>query len=440
MSVPTLLTPLKARDFALLWLGMTVSLLGDGVYFVAIAWQVYDLTDSPAALSLVGLAWSLGMVGFLLLGGSIADRVDRRVQMMAADGARLLAVAAMGVLAVTGVVEVWHLVALSLLFGVGEAFFSPAFNALIPQLVAPGLLVQANALEGVMRPAMFRLAGPAIGGVLVAAFGAGTAFLVDAGTFAIAIGCVLAIRARPEAVDQALARAHGGVREGLAWARREPWFWVTLTMVAVSIMLTVGPQDVLLPFVLRHDLEEPASAFGLVLAAGGVGGIVGGLVMSRIGVPRRPLRFMYAWWALAVLMIAGYAVATAPWQLAALTFVFGVGISFGNVVWATLMQTRVPPGMLGRVSALDWAVSIGLSPVSFALTGPIAALAGADTTLLVGGLAGAALTLGAYYVVPELRRDDARAASGQGGEVVEEAGVAHGGGVHADDLDALARR
>jgi hypothetical protein len=440
VPAPTLLTPLKQRDFALLWLGMTVSLLGDGIYFVAIAWQVYDLTDAPAALSLVGLSWSLGMVGFLLVGGSVADRVDRRRQMVVADGVRLLAVAGMGVLAVTGSVEVWHLVLLALLFGIGEAFFSPAFTALIPQLVPPAHLVQANALQQVVRPAMFRLAGPALGGLLVAAFGAGTAFLVDAGTFLVAIGCVLAIRARPELVDRALEEAHGGVREGLAWARREPWFWVTLTMCALSIMLTVGPQEVLLPYVVRNDLGAGAGSFGLVLAAGGVGGAVGGLLMSRAGMPARPLRFMYMSWAVSVLTLAGYAVATAVWQLAALTFVFGAGISFGMVVWATLMQTRVPAGMLGRVSALDWAVSIGLSPASFALTGPAAALAGTDATLLASGLVGAAVTLGAYYVVPALRADDARTASGERGEVREEARVAHGGGVHADDLDAVPRR
>lgn len=417
---------------------MTISLLGDGIYLVAIAWQVYDLTGSPTALALVGLAWSLGMVGLLLVGGAVADRVDRRVQLVVADVVRLVAVAAMGVLAVAGVVEVWHLVVLSLLFGVGEAFFAPAFSALIPLIVPREDLVQANALQQVVRPATLRLAGPALGGLLVAAFGAGTAFLVDAGSFAIAIGCVLAIRARPEAVEAALGAAHGGVKEGITWARDQPWFWASLGMTALGIMLTLGPLEVLLPYVVRNDLDAPASAFGLVLTAGGVGGIAGGLLVSRRGLPERPLRFMYLWWALAAVAIAGYAVATAVWQLAALTFIYGVGMSCGSVIWGTLMQTRVPNAILGRVSALDWAVSIGLAPVSFALTGPIAAAAGTDATLIAGGLLGGALTLAIYVLVPQLRADDA--VSAQGGHVLEEARVADGGGVHADDLDAVARR
>lgn len=439
MAAPHLLTPLKHRDFALLWLGMTVSMLGDGVYFVAIAWQVYDLGGSPVSLSLVGLAWSLGMVAFLLVGGSVADRVDRRTQMVVADSVRLLSVGAMGLLAVTGALEVWHLVALSLLFGIGEAFFSPAFSALIPQLVPPAHLVQANALQQVVRPAAFRLAGPALGGVLVAVFGAGTAFLVDAGTFLVAIACVLAIRARPGALDAALGDVHGGIREGIAWARREPWFWATLGVAALGIMLTVGPIEVLLPYVVRTDLGAPASAFGIVLATGGVGGIAGGLLMSRLGLPPRQLRFMFLVWGIGVTVIAGYAVATAVWHLAALTFVYGAGMSAGMVVWSTLMQTRVPGAMLGRVSALDWAVSIGLSPVSFALTGPAAALAGVDATLVAGGVLAGLVTLGIYLGVGPLRADDDRNALRQRGEVVEEPGVADGGGLHAGDLDPVAR-
>lgn len=431
-----LLTPLRHRDFALLWAGMTISLLGDGILFVAIPWQIYDLTDAPTALSLYGLMWSLGMVGFLLVGGSFADRVDRRTLMVLADSIRGLVVLAMGLLAVTGTVEVWHLVVLALVYGIAEAFFSPAFTALIPQLLPQDALVQANALQEVLRPATYRLAGPALGGALVGFFGAGTAFLVDAGTFCVAIACITAIRARP-AVGS-IAGEHGGIREGMAWAKGQPWFWATLIAASASILLTVGPQEVLLPYVIRHELGLGAGSFGLVLTAGGVGGIAGGLVMSQTGLPRRKLGFLYASWTIAVAMIAGYAVATAVWQLMALTFVFGVGIACGMVVWATLMQTRVPPEMMGRVTALDWVVSIGLSPVSFALTGPVAALAGADATLLVGGLGGALIMPVLYVGVAGLRSDDARSA--QVGEVVQEPRVGDRRAAPADDLDALTRR
>ncbi|MEA2180035.1 MAG: hypothetical protein QOG77_3332, partial [Solirubrobacteraceae bacterium] len=113
-----LLHPLRERDFALLWTGMTVSLLGDGIFLVALAWQVYDLDNDPVALSLVGTAWTLGMVAFLLTGGVVSDRVERRRVLVAADVVRALALVAMGVLSLTGVVEIWHLVALSVLMGI----------------------------------------------------------------------------------------------------------------------------------------------------------------------------------------------------------------------------------------------------------------------------------------------------------------------------------
>jgi len=407
LRLPALLTPLRERDFALLWAGMVVSLLGDGIYFVAIAWQVYDLTDSPAALSLVGLAWSLGMVGFLLLGGVAADRIERRRLMLIADGVRMACVAAMGTLAVTGAVEVWHLAALSLVYGTAEAFFSPAFSSTIPLLVPPGRLVQANALQEVMRPLTFRLAGPALGGVLVAAIGAGGALLVDAATFAVALVCVGAIRTRTRVAGLADPRP-GGIREGLAWGRGQPWFWASLIAAALSLLCTVGPIEVLLPYVVRNDLGAGAGAFGLVLAAGGVGGVAGGLLMGRRGLPARRLGVLFGLWTTCTLAVAGYALASAVWQLMGLTFLYGFFVSCGMVIWATLMQTRVPPDLLGRVTSVDWLVSIGLSPVSFALVGPVAALAGTDATLVGAGLLGSAATAAVFLLVPALRADDAR--------------------------------
>src|SRR5919109_318726 len=141
-----LLRPLRERDFALLWAGMTVSLLGNGIFVVALAWQVYDLENDPVALSLVGAAWTGGMVAFLLTGGVVSDRVDRRRVLVAADLVRAAAVVAMGALAVAGTIAVWHLVVFAVLMGIGEAFFGPAFGAIVPDIVAAELLVQANAL------------------------------------------------------------------------------------------------------------------------------------------------------------------------------------------------------------------------------------------------------------------------------------------------------
>lgn len=404
-----LLRPLRQRDFALLWAGMTISLLGDGVYLVATAWQVYDLSGSPAALSLVGLCWSAGLVGFLLAGGVAADRVDRRRLMIGADLARGLTVAAMGVLAVTGNVEIWHLAVLSFVYGSAEAFFTPAFSALIPQIVEEELRVQANSLQEVVRPLSLQLAGPAIGGLLVGAFGAGTAYLVDAASFLVGIACVAAITPRP-LPERVASHVRAELREGLAFVRTQPWLWATLLAAAISVLAFVGPEEVLLPYVIRHDLGETARSYGVVLAVAGAAGALAAVVMGQRGMPRRKLLVMYVAWGVGLLPIAGYALATEVWQLALLAAVLGIGEAIGAVIWATLMQTRVPPELMGRVTSLDWIVSLGLTPLSFALTGPLAALLGADGTLALAGLAGCLAMLVIYAAVGALRQDDASAA------------------------------
>src|SRR5512144_247719 len=188
-----LLRPLRQRDFALLWTGLSVSLIGDGIYVVAIAWQVYALSNDPGALSLVGFAWMAPQVALLLLGGVLADRHPRRRLLLVADAVRCAALVALAALALTDALELWHVVALVAAYGCGEALFGPAFNSLVPDLVPAEDLVRANALDQLMRPLAFRLIGPAVGGVLVGVAGAGLAFAIDATTFLVSGVALLAL-------------------------------------------------------------------------------------------------------------------------------------------------------------------------------------------------------------------------------------------------------
>jgi MFS family permease len=399
-----LLRPLRERDFALLWLGMTISLLGDGIFLVAQAWQVYDLDNDPVALSLVGTAWTVGMVAFLLTGGIVSDRAERRKVLIAADLVRAGALVAMGVLSLTGAVEIWHLVALSLLIGAGEAFFGPAFGALVPDVVATEHLVQANALDQLVRQAAARLLGPALGGAVVALIGPGSAFLVDGATFVLSAACIAALRVR--SLPQARARsARRELREGLRFVRSQPWLWATLVAASTGLLFFLGPLEVLLPFIVRNDVGGGAGGYGAVLACAGVGSILVSLWLSQRGVPRRYLMFMYAAWTVATLPLLGYAYGTSLWQLGLLSFVYGTCITAGMVVWGTLMSTRVPPDLRGRVHSLDWFVSIALTPVSFAATGPVSKWIGIDATMWVAAIVPAAICV-ALYVVAGLRRDE----------------------------------
>lgn len=422
-----LLEPLRERDFRLLWLAMAISLFGDGVYLVALAWAVYDLRNEPSALALAGFSFASGMLTFGLIGGVVADRFDRRHVMIGADLARAVALAAAAALALAGWLELWHLAALAFLYGAGDAFFGPAYGAIMPSIVPKALLVRANALQLVSRPLALRAAGPAVGGVLVATVGTGGVFLLDAGTFLASAACILAMRIRPQ-VSRRRSAVFEEIREGFAFVRSETWLWATLLAAAIALLVFFGPLEVLTPYIVRNDLHASASVFGAVLAAQGAGSVAGALWMGARGMPRRPVTFMYLWWGIGTLPLCGFAFATEPWHLMVLAFGFGFAMPVGLVVWSTLMQTRVPPHLLGRVTSIDWMLSLSLVPVSFALVGPVQAWIGVDATFVAAGLIGGLSTLALLIAVPGLRERS---------EVAREARVGDGGGVHPDDLDPL---
>jgi DHA3 family tetracycline resistance protein-like MFS transporter len=404
-----LLAPLRHRDFRLLWTGMTVSLVGDGIFLVAMAWQAYELWNAPAALSILGIGMTIPTIVFLLPGGVVSDRLDRRRVMLVADLGRAAVVAALAALSLTGILTFWQLVLLVAAYGVGTAFFTPAFDAVVPDLVPAQDLAAANSLDQLVRPIAFRLAGPALGGWLVAAFGVGTAFAVDAASFAASTVVLLVMRPPAHPRSEHAASSVRAVREGLRFVRRSVWLWGTLLSAAVAYLAFLGPAEVLLPYVVKNDLHASAQALGLVFAAGGVGAIGAALVMGQRGHPRRDVTFMYATWTLATLAVAGYGLATASWQLMVACLLFNALETAGTIVWATIKQRHVPASMLGRVSSLDWLISIGLLPLSFALTAPVAGLVGAQATLIGAAAIGGGVTLGALFL-PGMREIEGESA------------------------------
>ena len=400
---PKILRPLRIRDFALLWAGATVSLIGDGIYVVALAWQVYELSNSPTALSLVGVAWTLPLAAFVLVGGIVSDRIDRRRVMIAADLVRVLAAGAIGVLSVTGAVELWHLIVLAAVFGTGEAFFGPAFTSIVPQLVPRHLLLEANSLDQFIRPLAFMLVGPALGGWIVAVLGPGEAFLLNGASFAVSAFVIFLLRPRP------LDRTTGDgvsvlreLREGLAFVRAHAWLWATLLAAAFFLLAYWGPVEVLVPFRVRNELGGGADDFGLVLACGGIGSILAALLVGQRGLPRRHITFMYGAWTLGSFALVGFGLATAVWQMMAISLAEGALFTSGLIVWGTLVHTLVPTGLLGRVTSLDWFMSTSLVPVSFALTGPTSAWLGVETTLIAAGIASAVATIACIFI-PHVR-------------------------------------
>ena len=395
---------LRVRDFRLLWTAMSISLFGDGIYYVALAWQVYELEDGPSALAAVGVASSVPLVLFVLVGGVLTDRLDRRKVLIASNVLRGSAITAVGVLSVTGSLELWHMVALIALYGTGDALFGPAFSAIVPDLVPKRLLVQANSLDFLMRPLALRLVGPALGGLLISVFNVGTAFLVDAATFVVGSVVIAMIPARPlhREGKPTWRNAFTDLKEGVRFARSRVWLWGTLAAAALGLLTYMGPLEVLVPHVVKYDLGGGAADLGWVFAAGGTGGIVSSLLMARRGLPSLHITFMYAAWTIAVGIIVAYAYVAAVWQAMLVSFVQSAAISAGMIVWMTLMHNLVPKELMGRVSGLDWQISVGLVPVSFALTGWVAERAGVERTLLWGGVFAGAVTL-AFLFLPGMR-------------------------------------
>ncbi len=398
-----ILRPLSIRDFRLLWTGSAVSMVGDGIYTLAIAWQVYQLSNTPTALAMVGLAWSLPQVLLMLGSGALADRVDRRRLMIIGDLIRLVAICTVGALSLSGILTIPLMVGLVAVYGVGQAIFGPAFSAIVPSLVPPDLLVEANSLGQFVRPVAMTLVGPVVGGILVGSVGPGWAFIVDGVTFAFSALMILLMHLRRAERESGIeASLWVEAKEGIRYVRQRTWIWAGMLGAFISLLCVWGPWETLVPFVVKNDLNGSAIDLGLVFGAGGVASVLAAVVMGQVGLPRRPLTLLYLSWALGMLMTAGFGVVDTIREAMAVAFVAEGSITVLVIVWVTLVHRLVPTELLGRVFSLDWMVSLAGVPLSFAVVGPLAGAIGARATLVVAGVLGAGVTL-TFMFIPGAR-------------------------------------
>ena len=217
---------LRERDFALFFWGQAVSVLGDGLFPIALAFAVLELGGSPTELGLVLVAGILPQVLFLLVGGVWADRLPRRTIMIAADAVRALVQAVTAVLLLSGEARIWQLAVLYALHATASAFFNPAATALVPQVTPRDRLQQANALLGMTRSLAAGL-GAGLGGVLVSLVSTGGAVAFDACTFVVSAACLAALSLR-SAGAAARTRFLSELRAGFDEVRRHRWLWLGL--------------------------------------------------------------------------------------------------------------------------------------------------------------------------------------------------------------------
>jgi DHA3 family tetracycline resistance protein-like MFS transporter len=283
------------------------------------------------------------------------------------------------------------------LYSAAGAFFTPAFDAIVPSIVAPEDLPGANSLDQFVRPIALRLAGPAVGGLIVASLGASAAFALDAASFTASTVAILAVRTSLRAESPASSTG-AAIKEGLRFVRGHVWLWGTLLSAAVAYLAFLGPTEVLVPYLVKNELNGSAADLGIVYAAGGVGAIAAAAAMAQSGQPRRDVTFMYGCWIAATFAVVGYGLARSTLELALVCVAFNALEAAGTIVWATIKQHHVPSELLGRVSSLDWLISIGLVPVSYALTAPVVSLIGVRATLVGASLIGTAATAGALLL------------------------------------------
>ena len=372
------LGPLRERNFRSLWIGRTASVFGDSMAFIALAFAVIGVSGSGTDLGLVIFSYSAPSVLFLLVGGVWADRLPRRAVMIGADVVRGAAQGVLAIAVLTGNASIPLFMLVAFASGTATSFFQPASTGLVPQAVSPARLQQGNALLNLSSSAA-QLSGPILSGLLVVTIGAGWVFAIDAASFAISAAALASLKLKLQPRE-----AHGSfaadLRTGFREVRKRAWLPPSLiafsfTNLAFAGFLVLGPISMAASY-------RGAADWGLVVAAFGLGGLIGGGAALRWR-PSRPLVAVFSLMALNALRLLILAVV--PPLPAVLLFVLiaSAATTLGDTIWHTTVQQQVPARSLSRVSSYDWMVSLLFFPVGAAVAGPLGELVGASTALVL---------------------------------------------------------
>ncbi len=391
------LAPLWERNFRLLWFGQAVSAVGDSLVTIALAFATLSVAHSASALGLVLAVSTVAQVVALPLGGVWADRLPRQLVMLTSDGVRAAVHAVMAVLLITGHAQLWQLVVQAVFYSLAAGFFLPASGGLVPQTVSAQQLQQANALMGLSRSAT-HVGGPAVAGELVAAFGPGWVFAIDAATFVVS-AISLALLRVPRVSGSARSSFLRELKDGVAAVTSRTWYLLNLGAHAFwnfgfAAFLVLGP------IVAKQHLGG-ASAWGLIGAALGAGAVLGGLIALRIK-PSRPLILANVAGIPAALQLIALAVPLPTVAIMAVCVAGWAGLTLLNEVWFATLPQLIPADVLARATSFDWLLSIIAMPVGFAVSGPVADHIGIQPTL-VAAAAIMAVPLLLVVLVPGVR-------------------------------------
>lgn len=410
-QLPRALRPFRSPDFRILMLAMSLSLFGSGMWAVAMVYEVMALGGDEVSVAIVGTSTASGLIATAIVGGVAADRLPRRWILRTVELVNVLAVGFSAIMGALGILQVWHLAITGALLGIATGFFFPAYSASLPRVLKEDELLAANGIEGMGRPVLTQALGPAVAGYITAAIAPSVAIMGITVAHVLALAALWWLHPRidredgvygpaadtrneviapitgsillPTIADSAPAATASGeqtlaptsvwedLREAVRFVVRTRWLAWTLGWSSFILFFYLGPLEVLTPFLLRDRLGLGSDAFALVLAGFGIGAALGSLIVSSLPLPRRYLTVMLSLWGFPLALFGLFGFVGQLWIIVAIAFVMGATGGAGTVIWGTLLQRRVPRRMLGRISSLDFFVSLALMPLSTAIAGPV---------------------------------------------------------------------
>ncbi len=367
--------PLFLPHFRNLWLGSTISLLGDQFFLVAMPWLVLQLTGSSLILGTMLMVATIPRTALMLVGGAVTDRVSPRRVLLFTAVSRTLLVGTVAALVWLDAVELWQLFVLTLAFGVADAFSFPAGASLVPALVPPQQLPAANALLRIST-VLTQMIGPAPAGLVVKSWGIATALFVDALSFVAVIAALFRIPASPAPPAPAAGAPPRpsmlrSIAEGLRAVRNDPVLVSLMVVFAAMNLCVAGPVGVGLATLAKFHFSSPA-ALGVLLSCFSGGTLAGALLGGMVKKPRRRGLQLTVISTLAGLELIGIGLFLQIAAIGALLALMGLGVGFVNVQFSAWIPLRVDRALLGRVVSVLSVCAVGLVPLSYALAGFLA--------------------------------------------------------------------
>ena len=383
---------LKHRSFAWLWLGQTISRLGDSFYRIALAWWVLEATGSAAAMGTIMIFSSVPMLVFLLFGGVAVDRFSRSRIMLYSDFGRGIIVGIVALLAYLGRLEIWHIYLASIVFGLVDAFFQPAFTALVPEITPKAYLPSANSLTSLSEK-LAGVAGPALGAMIVSTGGTATTFLWDGITFILSALCIIPVLHLSTSIERTESNMLYDLKEGFRTVISMPWMWITILIASLFNITNGSVIAIATPFLVKDQLLSDVNVLGWVYSAMSIGSVVAAIGLGQFeSISHRGwLLYLSTIISGATTIVIGFS-SNIPIILFTI-FLCGASVSIFGLTWINTLQERVPRDQLGRVSSIDYLGSFVLLPIGFGIIGWTTDLMGAGSIFIWGGIITVALAL-----------------------------------------------